>query len=60
MATSLYELKQQELKKKNANVITDADYYLRDKEAEAKKGYPNTFDMTPPAEPRAPLAPKGK
>jgi len=45
---SLYELKQEAQKKKNPNTITDADYYLRDKAEEAKKGYPNTIDMTPP------------
>jgi len=44
---SLYELKQESLKKKNRNAITDADYYLRDKEEEAKRGYPNSLDMTP-------------
>lgn len=46
---SLYELKQEGLKKKNPNIVTDADYFLRDKEAEAEEGYPNTLDMTPPA-----------
>ena len=46
---SLYELKQDSLKKKNPNTITDADYYLRDKEEEAKSGYPNSIDMTPEA-----------
>lgn len=46
---SLYELKQDGLKKKNPNTITDADYYLRDKEEEALKGYPNSIDMTPEA-----------
>lgn len=45
---SLYELKQDGLKKKNPNTITDADYFLRDKEEEAKNGYPNSIDMTPP------------
>lgn len=45
---SHYELKQQAIKKKNANTITDADYFLRDKEEEAKAGYPNSIDMTPP------------
>jgi hypothetical protein len=50
MATkSLYQLKQEGMKKKNPNTLTDADYYLRDKDEEAKKGYPNTIDMTPPA-----------
>jgi hypothetical protein len=47
---SLYEVKQNELKKKNANVITDADYFLRDKELEAKNGFPNSIDLTPIAE----------
>jgi hypothetical protein len=52
MAKSLYEIKQEELKKKNKNTITDADYFLRDKAEEAKQGYPNTIDMTPaPAKP---------
>ena len=53
---SHYELKQEAFKKKNANTITDADYFLRDKEEEAKKGYPNSIDMTPPA----PEAPKSR
>ena len=53
MATkSLYQLKQEEFKKKNSNSITDADYFLRDKEEEAKKGYPNSINMTPD-EPKA-------
>lgn len=48
MATkSLYQLKQDEFKKKNSNIITDSDYYLRDKDEEAKKGYPNSINMTP-------------
>jgi hypothetical protein len=46
---SLYELKQAQFRKKNPNTITDADYYLRDKAEEAKNGYPNSVDMTPPA-----------
>lgn len=46
---SLYELKQENNKKKNPNVITDADYFLRDKAEENKQGNPNTIDMTPPA-----------
>ena len=54
MATkSLYELKQQEFKKKNKNTITDADYFLRDREEEAKAGYPNSIDMTPPEAPKS-------
>lgn len=48
-AKSHYELKQEALKKKNANVITDADYFLRDKEEEKAKGSPNTINMTPEA-----------
>ena len=52
---SLYELKQDEQRKKNPNTITDADYFLRDKEEEAKAGYPNSIDMTP-----APKAPARK
>ena len=45
---SLYELKQEDFKAKNKNTISDADYYLRDKEEELKAGSPNTLDMTPP------------
>ena len=41
---SLYELKQAGMKKKNPNTITDADYFLRDKEEEAQQGYPNSID----------------
>lgn len=48
---SLYELKQEAFKRKNKNTVTDADYFLRDKEQEAKEGYPNTLDMTPPTTP---------
>lgn len=44
---SLYELKQENFKKKNVNAVTDADYFLRDKDEEAKKGYPNSLDITP-------------
>ena len=47
---SLYELKQENFKKKNANALTDADYYLRDKDEEAKLGYPNSLDITPASE----------
>jgi hypothetical protein len=50
---SHYELKQEAFKKKNANTITDADYFLRDKEEEAKAGYPNSIDMTPPPAPKS-------
>jgi len=47
---SLYELKQEGYKRKNPNTITDADYFLRDKAEEAKRGYPNSIDMTPSVE----------
>jgi len=50
---SLYELKQAGMKKKNPNTITDADYFLRDKEEEAQQGYPNSIDMTPAPAPVA-------
>lgn len=50
---SHYELKQASMKKKNPNTITDADYFLRDKEEEASRGYPNSIDMTPQAAPAA-------
>ena len=46
MAKSLYEVKMDERKKSKPNLITDADYFLRDKEKEAELGYPNTFDIT--------------
>lgn len=58
---SLYELKQEANKKKNPNTITDADYYLRDKEEEAKNGYPNTIDMTPqPKQVKKPTVTQGE
>lgn len=50
---SLYELKQENFKKKNANAVTDADYFLRDKDEEAKKGYPNSIDITPVVDKKA-------
>ena len=46
MAKSLYEVKMAERKKSKPNLITDADYFLRDKEKEAEMGYPNTIDIT--------------
>lgn len=47
---SLHEVKQgKPTSKKNSNIITDSDYFLRDKEEEAKRGYPNTIDLTPKA-----------
>ena len=50
---SLYELKMDEKKKKNSNMVTDSDYYLRDKSDE--KDALNVIDMTPvaKAKPRA-------
>ena len=57
---SLYELKQEGMRKKNPNTITDADYFLRDKEAEAADGYPNSHDMTPAPKKEADKAPKTK
>lgn len=47
MAKSLYQAKVEDRQKKNKNIITDMDYFYRDKEAEAKRGNPNTIDMTP-------------
>lgn len=44
---SLHEAKLEDRKKKNKNIITDMDYYFRDKEAEAKNGNPNTINMSP-------------
>jgi len=46
MAKSLHDVKDKK-SKKNSNTITDADYFFRDKEEEAKRGYPNTVDITP-------------
>lgn len=46
MAKSLYEVKMDERKKSKPNLITDADYFLRDKVKEAEIGYPNTIDIT--------------
>lgn len=46
---SLYELKLEAKKQKNENIITDMDYVLRDKKAEAKDGNPNTINLTPTA-----------
>jgi hypothetical protein len=57
---SLYEVKQDGKRKKNPNTLTDADYFLRDKEAEAKNGYPNSHDMTPPPKQEAEKASKTK
>ena len=46
MAKSLYEVKMDERKTSKPNLITDADYFLRDKEKEAELGNPNTIDIT--------------
>ena len=46
MSKSLYEVKMDERKKSKPNLITDADYFLRDKEKEAELGNPNTIDIT--------------
>ena len=46
MTKSLYEVKMDERKKSKPNLITDADYFLRDKEKEKELGYPNTIDIT--------------
>lgn len=47
MATkSLHQLKMEDTKKNKPNILTDSDYFLRDKEAERLAGYPNTLDIT--------------
>ena len=47
MATkSLHQLKMEDTKKNKPNMLTDSDYFLRDKEAERIEGYPNTLDIT--------------
>lgn len=47
MATkSLHQLKMEDTKKNKPNILTDSDYFLRDKEAERLNGYPNTVDIT--------------
>lgn len=47
MATkSLHQLKMEDTKKNKPNMLTDSDYFLRDKEAERLEGYPNTVDIT--------------
>ena len=45
---SLYEAKIEERQKKNKNIITDMEYYFRANEEDAKKGYPNTINMSAP------------
>lgn len=44
---SLHDLKKGQKKSTENNTIGDGDYFLRDKEAEEKLGYPNTHDVTP-------------
>ena len=46
MAKSLHEVKIDERKQSKPNLITDSDYFLRDKEKERELGYPNTIDIT--------------
>ena len=43
---SLHQLKMEDTKKNKPNMLTDSDYFLRDKEAERLAGYPNTIDIT--------------
>lgn len=58
MAKSHYELKQDQLKKKNKNIITDADYVMRDIGTEEDTAK-NIIDITP-AEFKAAPAPARK
>ena len=46
MAKSLHEVKIDERKQSKPNMLTDSDYFLRDKEKEKAMGYPNTIDIT--------------
>lgn len=46
MAKSLHEVKIDERKQNKPNLLTDSDYFLRDKEKEKEMGYPNTIDIT--------------
>lgn len=46
MAKSLHEVKIDERKQSKPNMLTDSDYFLRDKEKEKLLGYPNTIDIT--------------
>lgn len=46
MAKSLHEVKIDERKQSKPNMLTDSDYFLRDKEKEKEMGYPNTIDIT--------------
>lgn len=46
MVKSLHEVKIDERKQSKPNLLTDSDYFLRDKEKEKELGYPNTIDIT--------------
>lgn len=46
MTKSLHEVKIDERKQSKPNLLTDSDYFLRDKEKEKALGYPNTIDIT--------------
>ena len=43
---SLHQLKMEDTKKNKPNMLTDSDYFLRDKEKEMLEGNPNTVDIT--------------
>ena len=46
VGNSVADLKADKAKREKGDVLTDADYILRDKEAEAAAGYPNTHDIS--------------
>lgn len=46
VGNSVADLKAEKTKREKGDVLTDADYVLRDKDEEAKKGYPNTHDIS--------------
>ena len=58
-AKSHYEIKQQALKSKNSNTITDSDYVLRDIGSEDDK-VKNIIDITPDEFKKKPVAVKSK
>ena len=43
---SLHQIKMEDTKKNKPNMLTDSDYFLRDKEKEMLEGNPNTVDIT--------------
>lgn len=43
---SLHQIKMEDTKKNKPNMLTDSDYFLRDKEKERLEGNPNTVDIT--------------